>query len=79
IEATAPFPRLVLRVLNAWARRALRPALLRAGDVRRIPRSSQDSAEMRRDSGDSATFAREAPDGWAYLRRLARLSAAVTA
>lgn len=79
IEATAPFPRLVLRVLNAWARRALRPAVLRASDVRRIPRSSQYSAEMLRDSGDSATFAREAPDGWAYLRRLARLSTAVTA
>lgn len=27
IEATAPLPGLVLRVLNAWARRALRPAL----------------------------------------------------
>ena len=26
IEATAPFPRLVLRVLNAWQRRALRGA-----------------------------------------------------
>ncbi|MGC0369248.1 glycosyltransferase family 4 protein [Microbacterium sp. SLBN-111] len=79
IEATAPFPGLVLRVLNAWARRALRPALLRPPDVRRIPRSSQDSAGILRGSGDSATFAREAPDGWAYLRRLARLSAAVTA
>lgn len=54
IEATAPFPGLVLRVLNAWARRALRPA--------------------RR-----AKLPREAPDGWAYLRRLARLSVAVTA
>lgn len=54
IEATAPFPGLVLRVLNAWARRALRPAL-------------------------RAKLPREAPDGWAYLRRLAHLSAAVTA
>lgn len=54
IEATAPFPGLVLRVLNAWARRVLRPAL-------------------------RAKLPREAPDGWAYLRRLARLSAAVTA
>lgn len=54
IEATAPFPGLVLRVLNAWARRALRPALRdRSGE-----------------GGD---------DGWAYLRRLAQLSAAVTA
>jgi glycosyltransferase involved in cell wall biosynthesis len=57
IAATAPFPEFVLRVLNAWARRALRPAL----------------------GADSATSAREAPDGWAYLRRLAHLSAAVTA
>jgi glycosyltransferase involved in cell wall biosynthesis len=54
IEATAPFPALVLRVLNAWARLALRPAIAgRAGE-----------------SGH---------DGWAYLRRLALLSAAVTA
>lgn len=51
IEATTPFPATVLRVLNAWARRALRPA--------------------RETSGPQ--------DGWAYLRRLARLSAAVTA
>ncbi|SIR99038.1 glycosyltransferase [Microbacterium sp. RURRCA19A] len=54
IEATAPFPALVLRVLNVWARRALRPAL-RVREARRVP------------------------DGWAYLRRLAGLSAAVTA
>ncbi|MCT2084763.1 glycosyltransferase family 4 protein [Microbacterium enclense] len=54
IEATAPFPGLVLRALNAWARRALRPAL-------------------------GAKLPRQASDGWAYLRRLARLSAAVTA
>ena len=54
IEATAPFPGLVLRVLNAWARRALRPAV-------------------------RGREPRQQPDGWAYLRRLARLSAAVTA
>ena len=74
IEATAPFPGFVLRVLNAWARRALR-----ADDVRRIPRSSQISVATVRDPEDSATSKGEAPDGWAYLRRLARLSAAVTA
>ncbi len=54
IEATAPFPGLVLRVLNAWARRALRPA---------IPGRGGEGGH----------------DGWAYLRRLARLSTAVTA
>ncbi len=52
IEATAPFPRLVLRVLNAWQRRALRSA-------RRPMRPGRD--------------------GWAYLRRFAALSDAVTA
>jgi len=55
IEATAPFPNVVLRVLNAWARRALRP----------VPRPDADAAG--------------AVDGWAYLRRLAALSQAVTA
>ena len=49
IEATTPFPGLVLRALNVWARRTLR---------------------VRGGSGH---------DGWAYLRRLAHLSAAVTA
>lgn len=48
IEATAPFPRLVLRALNAWQRRAL-----------------------------GAT--EPGHDGWAYLRRFAARSAAVTA
>ena len=52
IEATAPFPRLVLRVLNAWQRRALREV------------------------GHSLPPGR---DGWAYLRRFATLSDAVTA
>lgn len=51
IEATTPFPATVLRVLNRWARRALRPAHETPGPQ----------------------------DGWAYLRRLARLSSAVTA
>lgn len=49
IRATAPFPGLVLRALNAWQRRVLRGA--------RGPGS----------------------DGWAYLRRFAALSDAVTA
>ncbi|QIG39090.1 glycosyltransferase family 4 protein [Microbacterium sp. 4R-513] len=48
IEATAPMPKLVLRVLNAWERRAL--------------------------GGGGAGV-----DGWAYLRRFAARSAAVTA
>ena len=48
IAATAPLPRLVLRVLNRWERSAL---------------------------GDRTAGA----DGWAYLRRLAARSAAVTA
>lgn len=51
IEATAPFPGLVLRVLNAWQRRALGVA-------------------------EPDTVGR---DGWAYLRRFARRSDAVTA
>ncbi|GAA4347952.1 glycosyltransferase [Microbacterium rhizosphaerae] len=48
IEATAPFPGLVMRMLNAWQRRAVR-------------------------AEDGGT------DGWAYLRRFAQHSAAVTA
>ncbi|MCJ1708403.1 glycosyltransferase [Microbacterium sp. VKM Ac-2923] len=58
IEATAPFPGLVLRALNAWARRAL-------------PRGRTASAVG---SGTAPTG-----DGWAFLRRLAGLSRAVTA
>lgn len=52
IEATAPFPKLVLRVLNAWQRRAL-GVVAEAKPVGR--------------------------DGWAYLRRFAGRSDAVTA
>ena len=52
IAATAPFPKLVLRVLNAWQRRAL-GGFMEAKPVGR--------------------------DGWAYLRRLANRSDAVTA
>ncbi|MHC2998385.1 glycosyltransferase [Microbacterium sp. HJ5] len=52
IEATMPFPALVLRTLNAWQRRAL---------------GVQSSADA------------EGGDGWAYLRRFAGRSHAVTA
>ncbi|MEV8368193.1 glycosyltransferase [Microbacterium sp. NPDC064584] len=52
IHATAPFPRLVLRALNRWQRRALRD----------VPGRVQDGG-----------------DGWAYLRRFAARSHAVTA
>ncbi|MDQ1135334.1 1,2-diacylglycerol 3-alpha-glucosyltransferase [Microbacterium sp. SORGH_AS 1204] len=86
IEATAPFPRLVLRVLNAWARRVL-PG---AADARPNARSSQRPAGDSRDTSDPGEGGRDAmahgraatlgaTDGWAYLRRLARLSRAVTA
>ncbi|BAJ74745.1 glycosyltransferase [Microbacterium testaceum StLB037] len=106
IEATAPFPTLVLRVLNAWARRALRGA-----ETRRTAASSQSVGGNLRDSRDSASSASAGPvgpapaapdapvapagtatpaepaaargtgpaDGWAYLRRFARLSRAITA
>lgn len=56
IEATTPFAGAVLRVLNAWERRALRGWERRA--VGALPRGR---------------------DGWAYLRRLALQSDAVTA
>ncbi len=118
IEATAPFPTLVLRVLNAWARRALRGAEVRRNasisqSLRRDLRDSLDSASSAtgtvspakapggaaapaRAVGADATGADAAPasaagapgaaatrtrsaDGWAYLRRFARLSRAVTA
>lgn len=65
IEATAPFPGLVLRALNAWARRALP-----RGDT-----AERDATVVSPDDAD----ARSSVDGWAYLRRLARLSRAVTA
>lgn len=52
IEATVPFPSLVLRALNAWQRRAL---------------GVQSSADA------------EGGDGWAFLRRFAGRSHAVTA
>ena len=79
IEATAPFPGLVLRVLNAWARRALRGA----AESRTNAWSAQNPARSAGGGADAvarghASMTR-ATDGWAYLRRLARLSRAVTA
>ncbi|KQR26007.1 glycosyltransferase [Microbacterium sp. Leaf151] len=61
IEATAPFPGLVLRALNAWARRAL-------------PRGGTAAV-----AGRGTAPVGRGIDGWAYLRRLAALSHAVTA
>ncbi|KQR88268.1 glycosyltransferase [Microbacterium sp. Leaf179] len=61
IEATAPLPGLVLRALNAWARRAL-------------PRQVAAPA-----AGRDVALAGSDIDGWAYLRRLAAVSRAVTA
>ncbi|WP_150954985.1 glycosyltransferase [Microbacterium testaceum] len=83
IEATAPFPGLVLRALNAWARRALPGGAPAGAEPRKNAPSSQmsgGSMRDRRDSASSATAAaRSRADGWAFLRRLARLSRAVTA
>ncbi|MCR2808437.1 MULTISPECIES: glycosyltransferase [unclassified Microbacterium] len=61
IEATAPFPGVVLRSLNAWQRRVLAP----------VGRGA--AAERDR------TAASTGLDGWAYLRRFAARSQAVTA
>jgi glycosyltransferase involved in cell wall biosynthesis len=86
IEATAPFPGLVLRALNAWARRAL-PRTVERGP-RTNPRMPQQSAGKRQGARESPSERPDAKvlgpehgasDGWAYLRRLARLSRAVTA
>ncbi|MFG6475837.1 glycosyltransferase [Microbacterium sp. P06] len=68
IEATAPFPALVLRGLNAWGRRMLRPH-----GSPRIARPARAS----RDSGGAVH--ETASDGWAYLRLLAAGANAVTA
>ena len=72
IEATAPFPRLVLRVLNAWQRRALRAA----SDNRGSGRNSDAAGTTIREAADSP---KSGHDGWAYLRRFGALSRAVTA
>ena len=69
IEATAPFPTLVLRALNAWARRALRGCAPRVVGSETVPARP----------GAVAGSSRGASDGWAYLRRFAGLSRAITA
>jgi glycosyltransferase involved in cell wall biosynthesis len=91
IEATAPFPRVVLRALNAWARRALRGTTAARRDPRgnASPAGQSEPPPLRargastaRASTDAESAGAEPPsaaDGWAYLRRLARLSRAVTA
>lgn len=76
VAATTPFPRVVLRILNAWARTALRSSRPRGG---RTVRMSRDSGRSLRRSGTAAAPARWSADGYAYLRRFARRSAAVTA
>ncbi|MDQ1129786.1 glycosyltransferase [Microbacterium sp. SORGH_AS_0888] len=74
IRATTPAPSLVLRALDAWAARQLRGVPPREG--RRIAPTSHDPADPVRHPRDAATPAR---DGWAYLRRFAERSDAVTA
>ncbi len=82
IEATTPFPGLVLRVLNAWARRALPREDGAVGRARRSAPNAEDRdpsfREEREGPGSVAVSARP-PDGWAFLHQLARLSRAVTA
>lgn len=58
IEATAPFPGLVLRALNAWARRALprggsAGVLPRDGSARALPRGVRGGAGSRRNARNS--------------------------
>ncbi|KTS85777.1 glycosyltransferase [Microbacterium testaceum] len=92
IEATAPFPALVLRVLNAWARRALRGAAATRGNAATPPSpgaSPRDAARSARVApataaapdarAGHATQGAGPADGWAYLRGFARLSRAITA
>jgi glycosyltransferase involved in cell wall biosynthesis len=74
IRATAPFPSLVLRALNAWAQRVLTPAHRRG-----IAPTSEDSGETLRRTQHSPTVGGRGGDGWAYLRRFGMLSHAVTA
>lgn len=79
IEATAPFPGLVLRALNAWARRVLPE--VRSLAAPQDAGSSREAGGEPRDSRDSVSGGAPASrvDGWAFLHRLARLSRAVTA
>ncbi len=76
IEATAPFPGLVLRALNAWARRVL-PDAVGSRASAPISDGSVESVRGRRVAPSPATP--RPADGWAFLRQLARLSRAVTA
>ncbi len=79
IAATTPFPRLVLRGLNAGARRLLPPPRPRVRpQIRPTSPDSDASARDIRIHGREPN-PRGGTDGWAYLRRFARLSAAVTA
>lgn len=95
IEATAPFPGLVLRALNAWARAALKPAAAASRSRSRTTAPISDPGGDLRASRDAPSSGATVPstgaprpherdavrraDGWAYLRRLAALSSAVTA
>lgn len=81
IEATAPFPRLVLRALNAWARRVLPRvnAFASPANAQRPGGGSRESASGGPDATVPGADGRGGADGWAYLRRLASLSRAVTA
>ncbi|WP_295843860.1 glycosyltransferase [uncultured Microbacterium sp.] len=76
IEATAPFPGLVLRALNAWARRVLPGG---AADRAGVRGGAVDSSTSPRGTREGTGPSRGPADGWAFLRQLARLSRAVTA
>lgn len=78
IEATTPFPGVVLGVLNAWARRALPPAAQDPGS-RSMSERTRAPLPAAGATIPALPVRRGAADGWAYLRRLARLSRAVTA
>jgi len=71
IAAVAPFPRLVMRVLNAWQRRVLRGVEPRGN----ASTAQHAGAHLRGPADVPATGA----DGWAYLGRFAERSDAVTA
>jgi 1,2-diacylglycerol 3-alpha-glucosyltransferase len=75
IQATAPFPGLVMRALNAWERRALPHAESSDAERRSVASSSEDSGSALRRPAHTPMSS----DGWSYLRRLAARSAAVTA
>lgn len=78
IEATAPAPGLVLRVLNAVARRTL-PRRQLPPRIRITSPDSDAAAAGIRIHGRQPNPGRSTADGWAYLRRFALLSDAITA